>query len=282
MSEQVKKTILSMIPFYLAEQCPAFEYLMKAIEGMPDENFTRSASQTTSGVKQRIQYLLDEVFFFINQVYPITHDQGEKLDTFIQEIKNIFFTLFQESETMKTQIHHLQSCVETLQAEHNESKRLRTVAEVFTPLVQEIRSSMVTAQIPDSYYSESILRACLLRAESQSMSWEIAHFNSDNPRSPFTLDVFNQFESVLRQQADALRIDYQTAIELLLMKIDRNEIQHGSIKRFLRYQSRRDASFNEYLASMSMTDIFTINQKLCLETLYRRYFLGDCQRLDCM
>jgi hypothetical protein len=143
---------------------------------------------------------------------------------------------------------------------------------MLTPLVKEIRRSMLDEQIPDSYYSKSMLRACLLRAENQTISWEISYFNRDNPQSTFSIDLFNQFESILRFQTNGLHIDYITSIQLLLVKIDRNIVGHDSIKNFLRYQAQQDSSFSGYLSSMSMTDIFTLNQKLCLEILYRRFF----------
>ncbi|CAF0788544.1 unnamed protein product [Didymodactylos carnosus] len=143
---------------------------------------------------------------------------------------------------MKSQIVHLQSSTEmfqhqiqSLQDEQNEKKKLRTVAEVLTPVVKEIRSSMLSGQIPDSYYSKSMIRACLLRAQNQTISWEVVYYNRDNPQTSFNIDVFNQFESILRCQTDALRINYQTLLELLLIKIDRNEVKHDSIKNFLRY-----------------------------------------------
>ncbi|CAF0867513.1 unnamed protein product [Didymodactylos carnosus] len=123
---------------------------------------------------------------------------------------------------MKSQIVHLQSSTEmfqhqiqSLQDEQNEKKKLRTVAEVLTPV--------------------SMIRACLLRAQNQTISWEVVYYNRDNPQTSFNIDVFNQFESILRCQTDALRINYQTLLELLLIKIDRNEVKHDSIKNFLRY-----------------------------------------------
>ena len=93
-----------------------------------------------------------------------------KLDNFIKEIKDIFIALFQGYENMKHQIVHLQSCneilqlqIQLLQNEQNEKKKLRTVAEILTPAVKETRCSMINKQIPDSYYSKSMIRACLLR-----------------------------------------------------------------------------------------------------------------------
>jgi len=81
-------------------------------------------------------------------------------------------------------------------------------------------------------------------------------------------------ESVIQYQAGVLRINYDSLLQLLLLKFDRNENEHDSIKNFLRYHSGDNKSFNAYLLSNGMTDIFDMNQKLCLETLYRNYFLG--------
>jgi hypothetical protein len=83
----------------------------------------------------------------------------------------------------------------------------------------------------------------------------------------------NQFESIIKDHAHTLRIDYETLLQLLQIKLDRNEIEHDSIKNFLRYHSNGNSSFNAYLNSIGTTDVFTINEKLCLEILYRNYFL---------
>jgi hypothetical protein len=53
------------------------------------------------------------------------------------------------------------------------------------------------------------------------------------------------------------------------MKFDRNEIEYDSIRNFLRHYSADNASFNSFLRS---TDTFNINEKLCLDILYRNYF----------
>ena len=63
MSQEIKKTILSIVPFYVSKQCPAFDHLIKAIEEIPDEEFTQIAPQSLATMNQRIQYLLDETFF---------------------------------------------------------------------------------------------------------------------------------------------------------------------------------------------------------------------------
>jgi hypothetical protein len=46
-------------------------------------------------------------------------------------------------------------------------------------------------------------------------------------------------------------------------------MEHDSIKNFLRYDSHGNTSFNAYLSSIGITDIFNMNQNICLETLYR-------------
>jgi hypothetical protein len=68
-------------------------------------------------------------------------------------------------------------------------------------------------------------------------------------------------------------IDFETLLKLLLLKMDRNEIEHDSVKNFLRHSSPHNKSFNAYLASMGSDGVFGINEKLCLEKLYRCYFL---------
>ena len=193
--------------------------MIEAIEEIPDEKFTQTVSQSVPGKHQRIQCLLDEIIFFVNQYHPITYDQGTKLDDFIREIKHIFGTLLPDNNTMQTEIRNLHSPVDTfqhqvqsLQTVQNEKKKLRTVVETLTPLVKEIRCSMLDEQIPESYYSKSMPRACLLRAENQTISSEIACYNRDNPQSTFSIDLFNQFESIIRFQTNALRIDYITSL----------------------------------------------------------------------
>ncbi len=58
------------------------------------------------------------------------------------------------------------------------------------------------------------------------------------------------------------------------MKLDGNEIERDSIKNFLRYHSNGKSSFNVYLNSMGITDVFSVNEKICLEILYRNYFIA--------
>ena len=132
---------------------------MKAIEEIPDEEFTRAMPKSFPMTNQRIQYLLDEIIFSINEQYPISNDQGVKLNTFIRKIKDIFVSLCQENGSMRKDITNLQvrtenllSCTESLQKEQTETKKLRTVGEILTPVVKEIRISMVQGEIPDAYY----------------------------------------------------------------------------------------------------------------------------------
>ena len=67
--------------------------------------------------------------------------------------------------------------------------------------------------------------------ENQTISWEVSYYNRDNPETTFNIDVFNAFALILQCEADALRINYQTLLELQLIKIDRNIIEHDSIKK---------------------------------------------------
>jgi hypothetical protein len=55
--------------------------------------------------------------------------------------------------------------------------------------------------------------------------------------------------------------------------IDRYEIEHDSIKNFLRYHANGNLSFNAYLNSIGTADVFTINEKICLQILYRNHFV---------
>ncbi len=75
----------------------------------------------------------------------------------------------------------------------------------------------------------------------------MADYNRDNPQTRFDINKFNEVESVIQYQAGVLRINYDSLLELLLLKFDRNENEHDSIKNFLRYHSGDNKSFNAYL-----------------------------------
>jgi hypothetical protein len=127
---------------------------------------------------------------------------------------------------------------------------------------------MLNQQIPDEYYSKTIINCFLLRTQGKNICWEISDFNKDNAQK-FDINLFNAFEQIIKDRAEMLRINYNTSLELLYMKFDRNEIEYDSIRNFLRHYSADNASFNSFLRS---TDTFNINEKLCLDILYRNYF----------
>jgi hypothetical protein len=127
---------------------------------------------------------------------------------------------------------------------------------------------MLNQQIPDEYYSKTIINCFLLRTQGKNICWEISDFNKDNDQK-FDINLFNAFEQIIKDRAEMLRINYNTSLELLYMKFDRNEIEYDSIRNFLRHYSADNASFNSFLRS---TDTFNINEKLCLDILYRNYF----------
>lgn len=115
-----------------------------------------------------------------------------------------------------------------------------------TPIVKDIRSSIINQYIPDNYYSRTIINACILHLEGKSISWEISDFNLDNPQVHFGISKFNQFELIIQNHADTLRINYRTLLDLLCLTFDRNEIEHESIKNFLKSNSHINVFFNEY------------------------------------
>ncbi|CAF2930132.1 unnamed protein product [Rotaria sp. Silwood2] len=286
MSREIKQRIISIIPLYLSKECPAYSELIKAIEDIPDDKFDQVINEPLLSINQRIHYLLDEILFFINQHYPITQEQGVQLDRFINEIKTICIDLIKNNEKLKNDIERLESRIESLESDRSETKesikclennivetkRRRTIAELLTPFVKEIRTVMINQHVPDYYYSKSIINACLLRSQGQSISWEVADFNRDNRQTNFDINIFHDFELIIKNQTDSLRINYDTLLEFLLDKMDRNEAEHDTVKTFLRYNSHGNTSFNEYLSSIGIPDAFDMNQKLCLESLYRNHF----------
>ncbi|UJR29242.1 hypothetical protein I4U23_010456 [Adineta vaga] len=173
---------------------------------------------------------------------------------------------------MTQQIADLQQRLENVEDERKETKKHRTIAEILIPTVHEIRNIMIDEHIPDGYYCETIISALLLRAYGQNISWEISDFNSNYPRSRFDLNQFNVFESVIERIADSMRINLNTLLELLCIKFNHNQMEHDSIRNFIR-DSNGNSSFNSYLISINITDVFTTNEKICLEVLYRRNFL---------
>ncbi|CAF3551895.1 unnamed protein product [Rotaria sp. Silwood1] len=144
---------------------------------------------------------------------------------------------------------------------------------MLTPTIKEIRTMMMHENIPDSYYTKAIINACLLHGHNHTISWEIADFNRANYPINFNINILYQMESIIKNIADGLNINYDTLLELMLKKIDRNEIEHDSIKTFLRNRSANNVSFRSYLQSLGIIDIFNTNEKLCLEILYRHHFI---------
>jgi hypothetical protein len=58
----------------------AFQQIIKAIEDIPDENFGELKDEQSS----TINFLIDEIIFFINRYYPITEEQGVQLDALLK------------------------------------------------------------------------------------------------------------------------------------------------------------------------------------------------------
>jgi len=93
MTNVLKKTILSIIPLYISAESSAFQQIIKAIEDIPDEKFVELKDQQSSTIHHRINFLIDEIIFFINRYYPITKEQGVQLDVLLNEIKRISLDL---------------------------------------------------------------------------------------------------------------------------------------------------------------------------------------------
>ncbi len=115
---------------------------------------------------------------------------------------------------------------------------------------------MLNQQIPDEYYSKTIINCSLLRTQGKNISWEILDFNEDNDRK-FDINLFNAFEQIIKDRAEMLRINYNTLLELLYMKFDQNEIEHDLVRNFLKHNSADNASFNSFLTSIDMTDAWS-------------------------
>jgi len=269
----LKKTILSIVPLYISTESSAFQQIIKAIEDIPDEKFVELKDQQSSTIHHRINFLIDEIIFFINRYYPITKEQGVQLDVLLNEIKRISLDLIFNNQTMIDKISNLENRLELLENEQNQIKKLRIIAQILTPLVKEIRNIMLNQQIPDEYYSKPIINCSLLRTQGKNISWEISDFNEDNDQK-FDINLFNAFEQIIKDRAEMLGINYNTLLELLYMKFDRTEIEDDLVRNFLRHNSADNASFNSFLTSMNMTDAFNINEKLCLDILYRNYFFS--------
>ena len=74
--------------------------------------------------------------------------------------------------------------------------------------MRQIRTAMVNQGIPDCYYSKIILRAYLLRADGNNISWEIADFNERYHQTRFDFNTFDQLELIIKNITSTSRLDY--------------------------------------------------------------------------
>jgi hypothetical protein len=88
----------------------------------------------------------------------------------INEIKSISIETIYQNQTMIKKIFGLESRIENLENEKNKREKYRITSEILTPLVRQIRSSMIDERIPDSYYSKIIINSLLLRAHSDNIT----------------------------------------------------------------------------------------------------------------
>ncbi len=65
---------------YISTESSAFQQIIKAIEDIPDEKFGELKDEQSS----TINFLIDEIIFFINRYYPITEEQGVQLDALLK------------------------------------------------------------------------------------------------------------------------------------------------------------------------------------------------------
>ncbi|CAF1277296.1 unnamed protein product [Rotaria sordida] len=274
MAHALKEKILSILSLYLSKECPAYAELIQQVANISDEKFIEPLNKQSSSTIERVMFLLDNIIYFVNEYYQINRQQGQELDRIINEIKSILIDTINDNQTMKKKIFSLETDIKYLKNENYETKRYRTTVEILTPIVRQIRTTMVHQGIPDFYYSKIIINAYILRAHGDNISWEIADFNDNYPQTQFDSNTFDQLELIIKNIASTLRIDYDTLLELLYMKLDRNEVKHDSIKNFLRYNANGNSSFNAYLNSMGIADVFTINEKMCLEILYKNHFVA--------
>ncbi|CAF1547367.1 unnamed protein product, partial [Rotaria sp. Silwood1] len=129
---------------------------------------------------------------------------------------------------LENRIEGLENHIECLENDRIETKKLRAIPELLTPFVKENRTMMINQHVPDCYYSKSIMNACLLRSQGQSIPWEVADFNRDNRQTNFDINIFNDSELIIKHQTDSLRINYNTLLEFLLDKMDCNEAEHDT------------------------------------------------------
>jgi hypothetical protein len=191
----LKNRIISILPLYVSKECPAYYELKQAIEGIADEKFMEIMNQKPQSISQQIHHLIDDIFFFINDNYQITHAQGEQLDSFINGIKKIVIDILNENEDMKTQISDLQirtgyleEEIQVLRSEKYETIKRRMIGEILGPIIQEIRGKMVDDNVPNHYYCKMMIIACLLHEKGETISWEIANFNRMNHPVHFNLN----------------------------------------------------------------------------------------------
>jgi hypothetical protein len=79
-------------------------------------------------------------------------------------------------------------------------------------------------------------------------------------KRPYT-ECVNLDLGIIKNKADVLNINYDTLLELSLNKIDRNEVEHDSIKSIFRNHSHDNVSFRSYLQSFGIIDKFNTIMK---------------------
>ncbi|CAF3481658.1 unnamed protein product [Rotaria socialis] len=236
-----------------------------SVTAISDEKFGEIINQKPSSVGHRIHELLDDTIFFLNQHYGIKEEQGSQLDQLMNQIKHICLDVMHNNELMGNKISILEDRIQHLENKQNTSNKLRTTAELLTPIVKDIRNSMINQQISDNYHSPPIINACILHLDGKNMSWEISDFNFDNRRDQFNIDKFHQFESIIQHHGNNLRVSYRILLELLRVKFNRNQLEHESIKKILRYRSGRDLSVAPIGTNADVCTFFGDDIKVCIE-----------------
>jgi hypothetical protein len=66
--------------------------------GLVDLGFVQTINKKSLTITERIHYLLDEVYFLVNEHTPSTREKGVRLDKFTNEMKKIFIDLLNENQ----------------------------------------------------------------------------------------------------------------------------------------------------------------------------------------